>query len=279
MEEALVWQARSGKVRCVTVDPHDSKRVYAGAEPIDVFVSDDLTQTWTRLDGVWDVPWVATVTYPVSTVEPHVRDVTIDPKDPNTIYAALQVGYIIKSTDGGETWKVLDKGVDCDVHTIVINPENTKKISIATGGHDSRGGRAPGRALYASDDGGETWSARAMDIDKEYSVPLVANPRNPNIMFSALAVGQPSVWRANGTPQSMMVRTKDGGQTWEHVGNGQPAPTGYPEAIAIDHENTDRVYAAFRTGQLHLSEDGGDTWELLDTKIPGGVASMKLVHA
>src|SRR5207247_1087474 len=95
---------------------------YAGTEPIDVFVSEDLGASWLRIESVWDDPFVADVTYPVATVEPHVRDITLDPAHPDTIYAALQVGYMLKSTDGGETWKLLNRDLDCDVHTIVVDP-------------------------------------------------------------------------------------------------------------------------------------------------------------
>src|SRR5205807_3158533 len=110
--------------------------------------------------------------YPGSAVEPHVRDITIDPTNPDTIYAALQVGFMLKSTDAGETWRLLNKGVDCDVHTIVLDARNPRRLMVATGGSDSRSERAPGKALYASEDGGETWAPRAMNFDHAYSVPL-----------------------------------------------------------------------------------------------------------
>lgn len=130
-----------GKVRCLTTAPDDAKRLYAGTEPIDVFVSEDLGASWLRLDSVWDDPFVATVPYPVATVEPHVRDIAIDPTHPDTMYAALQVGYILKSANGGETWRLLNKDFDCDVHTIVVDPTNPRRVLIATGGHDARQGR------------------------------------------------------------------------------------------------------------------------------------------
>ena len=57
-----------GKVRSVTIDPKEPQRVYAGCEPIDVFVSEDRCANWQRIDSVWDLPWVATVPYPVATV-------------------------------------------------------------------------------------------------------------------------------------------------------------------------------------------------------------------
>ncbi|HEX5606242.1 MAG TPA: hypothetical protein VFY96_06990, partial [Candidatus Binatia bacterium] len=39
-----------GKVRCLTFDPHDSKTLYTGTEPIDVFVTRDEAKSWERLD-------------------------------------------------------------------------------------------------------------------------------------------------------------------------------------------------------------------------------------
>ena len=136
-----------GKVRCVTIDPHDSNRVYAGTEPIAVWVSEDRGENWRSLDSVWDVPSVASVTYPVSTIEPHVRDITIDSGSPDIIYAALQVGYMIKSTDRGATWTLMSGEVDADIHVVVSRPDAPGRIYVATGGGDSRKGRVAGRAL------------------------------------------------------------------------------------------------------------------------------------
>jgi photosystem II stability/assembly factor-like uncharacterized protein len=267
-----------GKVRCVTVDPKNPNRIYAGCEPIDIFVSEDQGKTWERLDSVWDVPFVATVTYPVAVVEPHVRDITIDPNDSNILYAALQVGYILKSTDAGKTWRLLDKNYDCDVHTIVIDPTNSNNIYIATGGHDARSGRAPGRALYASFDAGETWAPRAMNFSQEYSVPLAMSPVNPRILYSSLANGQPNQWRRPTGAESMLIRSTNGGESWEQLARGlDGAQKEFAEALVIDQDEPQRIYAAQRSGDIYATEDGGDSWVSVDARVPG-VASAKLAR-
>lgn len=268
-----------GKVRSLTIDPHDGNRLYAGCEPIDVFRSDDLGKSWLRLDSVWDVPFVSTVPYPVATVEPHVRDVTIDPSNPDVLYAALQVGYILKSTDGGETWRLLDKDFDCDVHAIVVDPDNPSHVVIATGGHDFRQGKVPGRALYMSEDAGDTWSPIAMNFSQEYSVPLTMHPRRTDTLYSALAHGQPNQWRRETGAESVVIRSKDGGQNWERLERGlTEASHEFPEAILVDPEEPNRVYAACRNGDFYASEDEGGSWEAMDVKVPG-VADVKLVRA
>ncbi len=268
-----------GKVRAVALDPQDSNTVYAGTEPIDIFVSRDGTKSWTRFDSVWDIPFVATVPYPVATVEPHVREITVDPKDSKTIYAALQVGYILKTTDGGASWKLLDKELDCDVHTIVIDPSNTKNIFIATGGHDCRQGKTKGKALYMSNDGGERWAPTGMEFSQEYSVPLVMHPKNPKIIFSALAHGQPSQWRKRSTgAESLIVKTSDGGTHWQKLDGGLAAATqGFPEAIAFDEGDPKILYAGTRGGELYGSKDDGNSWTKYDIQTPS-VTDMKCVR-
>lgn len=267
-----------GKVRSVTLDRHDPSKLYAGCEPIDVFVSEDRGASWVRLDSVWDVPFVATVTYPVPTVEPHVRDVVVDPKDSDTIYAALQVGFMLRSRDGGETWQLIDGDFDCDVHAIVIDPSDPDHIILATGGHDARQGRTRGRALYMSADGGASWAPIAMNFVQEYSVPLVMHPRNPSVLYSAMANGQPTLWRRPSGADSVIIRSTDGGRQWERLEAGLEDTTmDFPEVLIIDKEKPDRLYAAFRQGQIYASEDGGDAWAPLDVRVPG-ISEAKLTH-
>lgn len=258
-----------GKVRCVTPDPNDDRTLYAGAEPIDIFVSHDLGASWECLDSVWDQPFVGTVQYPVAVVEPHVRDIAIDATDSRVMYAALQVGYMIKTTDGGKTWKLLDKQLDADVHTIGLNPSQPGHILIATGGHDYRLGRAPGKALYRSIDGGESWQPSGASFSQEYSVPLVVHPANPRVAFAGLAHGTPGAWRRPSGAEATLVRTMDGGDTWQEIGRGFPdAGRRMPIGIAVDPCEPSNVYAALSDGQLVASLDGGDSWAALDVKTP-----------
>lgn len=259
-----------GKVRCLTFDPQDSNTLYAGTEPIDVFVSHDEARSWQRLDSIWNIPWVSTVTYPVAAVEPHVRDITIDPKNPQTMYVALQVGYMLKTIDGGKSWELLNKNLDCDVHTIVLHPDDGNKIFIATGGHDSRAGKAPGRALYSSSDGGKSWAPMAMEFHEEYSVPLTIHPGNPNVLYSAVANGQPGQWRKRGgNAQAFLIHSTDAGKSWKKLeGAVSDANHSFVESFAFDPANANQMYAAQRNGDLFGSADSGASWFKLNVNVP-----------
>lgn len=271
------WGRRGpGKVRAITVDPHAPRRLYASCEPVDIYVSEDEGASWTRIDSLHNVPSIATMTYPLATVEPHARDVAVDPADPNTLYAALQLGYIIKSTDRGRSWTLLDHNYECDVHTISIDPGNPQRLVIATGGHDSRAGKAPGRALYASDDGGANWSPVAMNMGKEYSVPLTRDPRDPNRIYAALATGTNGRWkRRESGAESELARSADGGRSWERAGTW-PHSKEFPEAIAIDAKG--RVYAGCRSGALYASDDDARSWQRIGLELPE-ITSVMCIEA
>ena len=259
-----------GKVRCLSFDPHDPNTLYAGTEPIDVFVSRDGAKSWDCIDSVWNIPWVSTVTYPVAAVEPHVRDITIDSRNPQTMYVALQVGYMLKTRDGGKSWELLNRNLDCDVHTIVLHPEDGEKIFIATGGHDCRAGKAPGRALYSSADGGQTWAPMAADFKEEYSVPLAIHPKKANVMYSALANGQPGQWRRRQSgAEAFLIQSTDSGKTWHKLdGALSQANQSFVESLAFDPVNADWMYAAQRSGDLFASRDSGTSWFKLNVHVP-----------
>jgi photosystem II stability/assembly factor-like uncharacterized protein len=272
-----------GKVRSVALDPTNPDTVYAGTEPIDLFVSADAAKSWTRLDAVWDEPWAAKAVYPERrAIEPHVRDIAVDPLDPKTVFIGLQVGYMLKTSDGGASWRVLDQGLDADVHSIALHPLRPRQMWIATGGDSMRAGLANGRALYRSEDGGESWQPMAMAEfpDHEYGVPLAVNPQHPDVLYAAVASGPPSSWgRKPEGAQCLIIRSGDAGVHWERWGDGLGGlARQFVEAMAVDPGEPDRLYIAFRSGTLCVSEDGGGAWLPLNLEVPD-VQDLKLVHA
>jgi photosystem II stability/assembly factor-like uncharacterized protein len=268
-----------GKVRGMTLHPDDPNTIYVGNEPIDLYMSKDAGETWTTFDSIWSIPSVESVVFPSRAIEPHLRDIVIKPDDPNTMYVALQVGYMLKSEDGGATWRLLDKGLDADVHSIAMNPTNTSEMVIATGGYQSRGGKVAGRALYRSEDAGESWSPTAMDFPHTYSDPLIRHPQNPQILFASLGLGEPPEWSRPSGAETIFVRSEDGGRSWEAIEGAMPTDGKlFLGALDLDEQDNDRLYGAMRGGDMITSTNGGTTWDSLGVDVPP-VNHMKLARA
>ncbi len=95
------------------------------------------------------ISWNVTGTGIAST---DIRSLTIDPGNPNVIYAATW-GYVYKSMDGGNSWTQRRNGIsnsDYGIFSIAINPINTTQLWI---GGDTN--------IYKSSDSGAFWSAES----------------------------------------------------------------------------------------------------------------------
>lgn len=74
-----------------------------------------------------------------------VNGFAVGPADPRVMYAAMRDG-LFKSTDAGETWKPVGKGLR-DLVAVTVNPRRPDEVYAAT---------ADG-IIYRSTDGGTTW--------------------------------------------------------------------------------------------------------------------------
>lgn len=240
-------------------------RVYAGTEPARLFQSDDLGQRWSELPGLRRVPQVDRWTFPGPPHVAHLKHINFDPDDAATVYASVEVGGLLKSSDAGQTWQELHgfyRGVQQgtpveDVHRTVIDPQNGKRMHVVGG---------EGLCLWMTSDGGASWE-QLTDADHEiggYPDCLVLHPRQPELMFIAAAASRPSEQQGPDTG-TRISRSRDGGRTWEALGGGLPermAPR--VEALALeDWGDSFSVFAGTAAGEVYASDDGGEHWSLI----------------
>jgi len=72
----------------------------------------------------------------------------VDPRNPAVVYAGGHDLAVIKSKDGGLTWRRAGTGLPTmDIHALAIDPVRPKRLYAW----------AVGKGLYRSDDGARTW--------------------------------------------------------------------------------------------------------------------------
>jgi photosystem II stability/assembly factor-like uncharacterized protein len=217
--------------------PQDPNLMFAGTRPARLYGSRDGGQTWVQLP----------LELPATT---RLTALAVDPEDSDTVYVGIQVGGLLRSVDGGRRWETINEGLsDPNVHALCVCASSPPTLHVATasdifrsrdwGEHwESLGlkdhlpmtyfrsllpapdnpdvlyataGTAPfgdEGALYRSLDMGETWTRCQGDVMLQSTLWTIAiNPAQPRRLFAGTLCGQ-------------LVRTVDGGRTWQEYATG-----------------------------------------------------------
>jgi len=271
-------------MRGFTVDPRSSDIVYAAAEvsswewkgaPL-VGKEFDLTRgvVYKTTNGGqrWQKIWSG---------DNLARYIWIDPRNSDVLYISTGIfdreaansDYkkgvsggvgVIKSTDGGKTWKEVNRGLlNLYVGSLFMHPQNPD-ILLAAAGNVTFPEHS---GVYLSMDGGETWK-QTLDAYVVNSVEF--SPSDPRIAYA-------------GNFDSI-YRSEDGGNTWRQLTptNDQWGPTGIqagqPIDFQVDPRNPDRLFANAYGGGSFLSLDGGITWSDASRGYTGSMMRQILVH-
>ena len=189
-------------------------------------------------------------------------DIVFDPANPQTIYAALWAARVApwevrsgasitmagsglyKSTDGGDTWTPLTKGLPGASEGlgrmgIAVAPSDAKRIYVTAEA-------AKGAGIYRSDDAGESW--QRVNDDRRIggrgpgAMGIAVAPDNPDVLY----VANTTTWKST-----------DGGKTF--VGfKGAPGGDDY-QRIWISTEHPQIIALTADQGAA-ISVNGGATW-------------------
>lgn len=235
-------------------------RIFAGTEPAHLFVSDDLGLGWHEVPSLRAVPSVPKWNFPAPPHIGHVKHINFDPDDPTVMYTSIEVGGLLKSTNGGDHWQEFPSLYE-DVHRLMIHPSDRNFLYAVTG-----------RGLYTSPDAGATWEqwTRREDEIGGYPDGFVFRPSDPKLIFMTAAHDAPGTWRTTHFAGARISRSKDGGRTWEIMRNGLPDRLQASiEAFCLEESGqTCAVFAATTAGEIYCSEDLGEHWNLIVSGLP-----------
>ena len=230
----------------VLAHPTEAQSLFVGSEPAGVFRSDDGGDSWEEVQGFQQVPESGQWNFHGGRLS-HVRELRTVPGDPNVMYAGIEVGGVVRSRDGGNSWMQLE-GTNDDIHFVNISDANPNRVYLATA-----------QAPYRSDDGGDTWELINDGLERRYTLHIAASPDDADLVLVAVST---NAGRSN--PQ--FYRSTDAGNSWtliEAVGQDDDMVV----AFDWDPVNRGRVYAGTDAGKIYCSYDGGQQWEKLPVEL------------
>jgi photosystem II stability/assembly factor-like uncharacterized protein len=233
----------SPDVFSVAVSPVDGA-VYAGTEPSALYRSDDSGETWRELEGLLELPSRPTWSFPPRPWTSHVRWIAPSPHDSDVILVGIELGGLMRSTDGGETWQDHRPGAQPDVHSLAWHARVEGRAYEAGGG---------GAAW--SEDGGETWHPADEGRDRHYTWSVAVDSDDPELWYVSASTG-PYAAHGRRDPQARIYRRD--GHGWRALEGGLPdLLPAMPYALVATEG---RLFAGLGDGQLWESVDRGDTW-------------------
>ncbi len=236
----------TGYAHSVLAHPDEPDVLFVGSEPAAVYRSDDGGETWDECRGFQDVPESSQWNFHGDRLS-HVRELRTVPGNPDTMFAGIEVGGIVRSSDGGRSWKQLP-GLHDDIHFVNISEAAPRRVYVATA-----------QAPYRSDDGGANWEVINDGLERRYTLHISAAPHDADVVLVTVST---NAGRAN--PQ--FYRSTDGGSHWQLIeGVGQDNDM----VVAIDWDPMiqHRVYAATDGGKIYSSNDDGRQWEPVPTQL------------
>jgi photosystem II stability/assembly factor-like uncharacterized protein len=262
-------------VLSVTVSPKDGNVVYIGTEKDGLLVTKDGAETWQKLvfpltkiyglaidknddqivyaSGVLDKrakifksinggkDWVEIYTEPAN--DSAISRLEISQKNPNVLYCGTSEGVILKTSDGGQSWKNIFK-TGGPIIAIAFDAVNDNAVYFAVSG---------GSVFATLDGGGKTEDLGKMDFSKiakgnisgfnAYSIET--DPQNSGVLY---------VGTSNG-----MFKGSNFGKNWEEVSILESSKKFPIRAIAVNPKNSNEIMYS-NSQVIYRSVDGGANW-------------------
>ncbi|MFZ0214733.1 MAG: sialidase family protein [Candidatus Dormiibacterota bacterium] len=270
-DRGRTWQEVEGlwapAARTVGPDPSTAGALLCGTEPGRLFRSRDEGRTWTELTGVGDLPQAAAWFLPYSPRAGAIRNLTARPERPARLLASVEVGGLLRTDDGGETWSVAAIAGNDDIHQIVEHPDDPDRLwaSLGYAALPDRQRRAPLGGVARSRDGGRTWTV----LHTEYTRSTIFVPGHPDLVLSGPAPDVGSGGR--------IVVSDDDGETWLPAAGGVSIPM--PDMVELFQPAPDgRVFAICAGGRLLGADPGDWRWSsALPAGAPENVVSVSFL--
>jgi hypothetical protein len=259
----MIWSLEAG-------GPDEPGTIWAGTMPGGLFRSRDRGETWEMIRPLWDMPernrWMGG-----GADIPGIHSICVDPRSSKTVRVAISCGGVWVTHDGGGTWAqsahgmryddgpegVADDPGTQDPHMMVQCPSAPSRLWVQ---HHC--------GIWKSVDDGKSWQ-QVKAQPSSFGFGVVVHPTDPDTAWFVPGIKDERRYPVDG--KLVVTRTRDGGKSFDVLTNGLPQHHAYDivfrHALAGD-ETGERLGFGSTTGNLWVSENGGDSWATVSTSLP-----------
>ena len=228
--------------------------VCAGTEPSAVFRSDTGGDSWVELASLRALPSADTWSFPPRPNTHHVRWIEADVSAVDRVFVAIEAGALVRTFDGGRTWRDRVRGGPYDTHTAVTHPLALGRIYSAAGD-----------GYFESTDAGDSRRSPKDGLKHRYLVGVAVDPADPDAVIVSATDGPGSAYWPRRAKAYVYRRTDL--KRWEQAMNGLPEAKGTTASRFTHAGEPGVIYAANNRG-LFRSNDAGRSWKALDIPWP-----------
>ena len=248
------------------------RRLWLGALPAGLFVSEDDGTSWQLVTSLWDRPerkeWMGG-----GYDHAGIHSIVVDPRDAAHVTLAISCGGVWQTHDGGASWTNTSEGMDAGVY---MPPErrfdgNVQDVHrlLACAGQPDMLWVQHHCGLYRSVDGGRHWSALAAPAPSGFGFAVAVHPADPQRAWFVPAHSDAQRIPVEG--RLVVNETRDGGASFASHGEGLPARDAYH--LVYRHglactEDGQILAMGSTTGGLWISETAGASWTCISRDLP-----------
>jgi photosystem II stability/assembly factor-like uncharacterized protein len=260
-------------------------RIWVGTIPGGLFVSRDGGESFELDLGLWNhesrggdlfkgegngtTKWYGT---PASEGEfaPGIHSIVVDPRNADRVLVAISTAGVFETTDGGRTWRTRNQGLVMD-----YSPNPTDEWAghdphqlVMCEGQPDHLWQQNHCGVFYSDDGAATWrKVSKPDDGVHFGFPVAVDAADGRTAW--LVPGKADMQRMAIDGGLFVARTRDGGKTWVQLREGLPQENAYDVVYrhAMGLEGRCLAFGS-TTGNLYVSEDGGETWQTVANNLP-----------
>lgn len=259
-----IWALEAG-------GPDEPGVLWCGTVPGALFKSTDGGASWKIVEGLWNraerkewfgggMDW------------PGIHSVCVDPRDSQHVTLAISCGGVWATHDGGVSWELLGKGLVAEFMppSEQENPNIQDAHRVACcAAHPNHLWLQHHNGIFRSTDAAHTWERVTTANPSDFGFAVAVHPQDP--LTAWFVPGTQDDRRLPVDAALCVMRTRDGGQTFEPLRTGLPQHHAYHlvyrHCLEVSRDGRTLAFGS-TTGSVWISEDSGDTWQRLSADLP-----------